>query len=373
MWFDFLRGTAAILVLINHSRALVFEDYSAMSGNILHKLFFFIAGFGHEAVILFFVLSGFFIIRSIHQSVVHKTWKVKEYLINRLSRLWLVLVPALVLAFIWDSIGISYFENAFTYTGAIKSMPEMNPIGKLGASTFLGNLFFLQTIRVPTYGSNGALWSLANEFWYYVIFPLFYFSFSNFYSKLVRVVLFLLSLACLYFVGSDIAIYFLVWLMGGGSYIIIKNEWLPNKYLNPMLVILLSLFCISLFGIRFKVSTIVFNDFSLGFVTALLLCVMAKIPMKNIGLRAVTKTISNISYTLYLTHLPFAILIVSMTLDHRLQMNGLRFLYYILFLLIIITYSFAMYYLFEKNTVRVKNYIRTAIKKDNKSITPHSI
>ena len=42
------------------------------------------------------------------------------------------------------------------------------------------NALFLQTIvaarnaphPVPTFGSNGALWSLSYEFWYYLAFPL---------------------------------------------------------------------------------------------------------------------------------------------------------------------------------------------------------
>ena len=34
------------------------------------------------------------------------------------------------------------------------------------------NAFFLQTIVGPTFGSNGPLWSLAYEWWYYVLFPL---------------------------------------------------------------------------------------------------------------------------------------------------------------------------------------------------------
>jgi peptidoglycan/LPS O-acetylase OafA/YrhL len=40
------------------------------------------------------------------------------------------------------------------------------------ATTFVGNLAFLQTIAVPIFGTNGPMWSLANEFWYYLIFPL---------------------------------------------------------------------------------------------------------------------------------------------------------------------------------------------------------
>ena len=41
----------------------------------------------------------------------------------------------------------------------------------LTAPVFLGNAAFLQRILVPELGTNGPLWSLANEFWYYLLFP----------------------------------------------------------------------------------------------------------------------------------------------------------------------------------------------------------
>lgn len=362
MWFDFSRGSAAILVLINHSRALVFDEFSAGSRNILHKIFFFIAGFGHEAVVLFFVLSGFFIIRSIHESMISKRWNVREYIINRITRLWLVLIPALLLSLLWDTIGLNNFSTAYTYTGTIKSLPEISPTGKLGMDAFLGNMFFLQTIKFPTYGSNGALWSLANEFWYYLIFPLFYFSIVKFYNRIIRILLLMLALLSLFFVGSAISIYFLVWLMGGVAYIFIKNSWFSNKNLTAKFLILFLIFMGTLAGIRFKLAPTIFNDFSLGAVTALFLCILAKVPMQNRYLRITTKTFSDISYTLYLTHFSFAILIVSGLLNHRVAMNGINFLFYLLFLLLILTYSYGIYYLFERNTGMVKNIVRKLFK-----------
>lgn len=36
----------------------------------------------------------------------------------------------------------------------------------------LGNLGFVQAVPVAVYCSNVPLWSFANEFWYYVMFPL---------------------------------------------------------------------------------------------------------------------------------------------------------------------------------------------------------
>lgn len=49
---------------------------------------------GHEAVMVFFVLSGFFIGTSVLESFRERRWSWRAYLINRLTRLQLVLVPA---------------------------------------------------------------------------------------------------------------------------------------------------------------------------------------------------------------------------------------------------------------------------------------
>ncbi|HTP26786.1 MAG TPA: acyltransferase family protein, partial [Anaeromyxobacteraceae bacterium] len=38
--------------------------------------------------------------------------------------------------------------------------------------TLIGNLFFLMTAYVPVWGTNGPLWSLKFEWWFYVLYPL---------------------------------------------------------------------------------------------------------------------------------------------------------------------------------------------------------
>ncbi|MFL9909315.1 hypothetical protein [Paraburkholderia sp. RL17-337-BIB-A] len=43
--------------------------------------------------------------------------------------------------------------------------------GHTAVIALLCNVVFLQTLTCGTYGSNGPLWSLANEFWYYMWFP----------------------------------------------------------------------------------------------------------------------------------------------------------------------------------------------------------
>ena len=55
---DFLnlaRWVAAALVVVEHARNLIFIDYGSLeSPTVIHKGFYFLTGFGHEAVIVFF-------------------------------------------------------------------------------------------------------------------------------------------------------------------------------------------------------------------------------------------------------------------------------------------------------------------------------
>ena len=49
----------------------------------------------------------------------------------------------------------------------------------LSVAGFLGNLVFLQTLFVETFGSNDALWSLTNEFFYYLMCGLTFYALSK--------------------------------------------------------------------------------------------------------------------------------------------------------------------------------------------------
>src|SRR5690606_22296787 len=90
---------------------------------------------GSPAVVVFFVLSGLFISRSIYRSTLlqGRPWEWSHYLNARLSRLWLVLIPALLVTFVVDFVADA---NGWINTGE-------------GAAAFIGNVLFVQTILVP--------------------------------------------------------------------------------------------------------------------------------------------------------------------------------------------------------------------------------
>lgn len=173
---DVLRGIAAILVVIQHARTYLFADIEALPTQPLAvRGVYFITGFGHAAVMIFFVLSGFLVggraLADIESG--HFSWR--GYLLQRGTRLWVVLFPALVLTAAWDHAGLLITAHPYTLAAHFRT----NTLGAYawtveghGLGAFIGNALFLTNILVPTFGTNGALWSLGSEFWYYVLFPL---------------------------------------------------------------------------------------------------------------------------------------------------------------------------------------------------------
>jgi peptidoglycan/LPS O-acetylase OafA/YrhL len=155
---------------------LVFVDYGALqSPGLLAKGFYFLTGFGHEAVMVFFVISGFLVGGKVWSLYREGRFGWRLYLAHRLSRLYAVLIVALLLGVVLDWSGYLFFNGYGLYDqgyeGAIAVLGSA-PIERMGWRDFLVNAFFLFFFVGPPYGSNGPLWSLAYEWWYYILFPL---------------------------------------------------------------------------------------------------------------------------------------------------------------------------------------------------------
>ncbi|MCA9641154.1 MAG: acyltransferase family protein, partial [Myxococcales bacterium] len=107
---DWIRGIAAFAVLAGHVRGLFFVDYSDLPmPTRVQQVAYMLTGLGHQAVIVFFVLSGFFIGYSVLVAHTQQRFSGLDYGIRRFSRLYAVLVPALVVTFLVDSLGIFLF------------------------------------------------------------------------------------------------------------------------------------------------------------------------------------------------------------------------------------------------------------------------
>ena len=359
---DFIRGIAALLVLLNHLRAIFFGEFISSETDIIGKIFFFLAGFGHEAVIIFFVLSGFFIVRSIDQSYIKGRWSFKTYLVSRLSRLWIVLIPAILLTLIIDWLGMKYHSNLIGYSTPIPNLPEVLPSTYGTVRNFIGSIFFLQDIIVETFGSNSPLWSLAYEFWYYIIFPFIYLSYkSKDFTK--RILYLFIAIGLLFFVGKTISLHFIIWLFGGAVYFIdqyVNGQKIFKQKALAYIVTFLTL--IVLGGIRVKIYPVFFNNYTLGILSAILTISFCYQEFKFQWLNSFSFFISKISYTLYLIHMPIALFVISFIRPSlaKYSLNNLMILIFLFFS--IIGFSYVFWWLFERNTNKVRDKINLYLK-----------
>jgi peptidoglycan/LPS O-acetylase OafA/YrhL len=101
---DIVRVSAALVVVIGHSFG---KD---ISGGWIK-----IPVVGPDAVMVFFVLSGFVIAFTVEK----KDATIGHYICSRLARLWSVLVPALALTIILDYLGMYLFPVFYHNWGTI--------------------------------------------------------------------------------------------------------------------------------------------------------------------------------------------------------------------------------------------------------------
>ncbi len=169
-WLDFFRWTAALSVVLAHTenRFLVrITDVAHAQRTPAFYAFAFFAGFAHQAVMIFFVLSGYLVGGGLVREMGQKgTVDISKYLVKRLTRLGVVLYPAFALIAVLNMVGIAGFH------GLDSGVYPADTLATMRTSTLFCNAGFLQNGFCHTYGEDGALWSLCNEFWYYVIWPL---------------------------------------------------------------------------------------------------------------------------------------------------------------------------------------------------------
>lgn len=141
-----VRGGAALYVLLHH----ISSNYLGLKNTLIGIPF----RFGHEAVMIFFVLSGFVI----HYSTYNKVYLgFKKYFIKRFRRIYPIFFLSILLTLlVWS---LSVHKNG-------KTLEIL--------SSMAGNLFMLQDLGreswVSPFLGNYPLWSLSFEWWYYMIY-----------------------------------------------------------------------------------------------------------------------------------------------------------------------------------------------------------
>jgi peptidoglycan/LPS O-acetylase OafA/YrhL len=163
-----------------------------------------VSGFAHQAVLVFFVISGWLVGGSLLNRI-HQPRALTNYAIDRITRLWTVLIPTFLLTLLFAS-----GTGAVTFDGI-----DFSPSNQYSAITFAGNLIGLQRVLLPDFGGNFALWSLANETWYYLLFPVLMITWST-RRHAVRIGCAAAFLLLCIMLPTGIVGFFLIWLLGVG-------------------------------------------------------------------------------------------------------------------------------------------------------------
>ncbi|HWJ74669.1 MAG TPA: acyltransferase [Kaistia sp.] len=289
---DCFRAIAAALVVVFHARVYTLGNNGTDGAA---GLVYSVANCGTQAVFWFFVLSGYLVGGSVLVEIAKSgRMDLRRYALSRVTRLYIVLVPALLVTGVLDYWRISTF--------GMNNHAGFETPDSYAAATLLGNVFFLQTTVVPTFGSNLALWSLANEFWYYLLFPLLFAPLMGTIPLRRRLALFLCGIGVLTFLGFanfSIVWLFSIWCMGA----LARVFPVPALTSRPIALVLAVLAVGAFSFLRPYIGPLATLLVGLTF-TNLLLSLRREAPATPGLLTAGARHFAAFSFSLYAVHLP---------------------------------------------------------------------
>ena len=150
LYLDVARFGAAFTVFLAHFGT------KALTGGVFWQF----KWFGYDAVIVFFVLSGLVIAATTSE----KDIELRLYVLSRLSRLYSVVVPAIILTLLADRIG--HVTAPQFYTSEWQYADSYPVLRVLCAVTFTSFSWYNELQLF----SNGPYWSLCFEAAYYALF-----------------------------------------------------------------------------------------------------------------------------------------------------------------------------------------------------------
>ena len=369
-WLDWARGLAAVAVLVYHVRYRFFADWSEIDQSPGARLFYTITSFGHDAVMVFFVLSGLLISRSIFRAHAGDRWNWSSYLVARATRLYLVLLPGLVLTFAWDASGLALFPDHPIYTGLRTGWWHdfFDVRAALAGDVLSGNALFLQAVVVPTYGSNAPLWSLSFEFWFYVVFPLLWLATLPGRRPLLRAAYLAAGIGLLAALGLSLAAYFPLWLLGVALWLLPRSAAVTRRLpLFTGLAAVAFAGCLIASHSVLSGTSLLLRDYLIGASFAAL--VYALLHDRRACASAVRKRcavlLAGQSYTLYVVHVPLLVFFRAWWgRDTGQWVPGTTTLLFAMALtLVSLAYSFGVARLTEAHTDRCRAWLQRTVNR----------
>lgn len=350
-WLDLMRFLAAFSVVVVHARGMAFVEFGALAADQKSALIaaaYACTRIGHEAVIVFFVLSGFLVGGRAWERIAGGTFRPTDYAVDRFTRIALPLVPALLLTAV-----IGFITDR-----------EFN------ATHLLGNLLSLQGVFVPSFGGNAPLWSLAYEVWFYVLAGAIGVALLK--SRMDIVSATLIVLVFMIFTSLS-PVYLFSWLIGAFAYVR-SVERVSRGYLVAGVVLsLYGILCLQIESATQSVSVGSIRNLAVSrdLATLLLssgialliqqLSVAAPRSAPAVRLNEAGTSLAAFSYTLYLTHYPLLLAMSHFGVARARRIDGASLFIYFAMIAFCLACAWVLYWLFEKRTPAVRRALRAGL------------
>lgn len=303
-----------MLVMFAHLRGAMFIGWSNLDASARNPVFlplYAATAFFHEAVVVFFVLSGFLIAGPNIDRVRTRSFSPKPYAIDRFTRIYVTAFPAMLLTLAADWAGRTLVPWTGFYEGSNSLMLER--VGAQfhdSARDLLNNVAMLQPAHAPMLGSNIPLWSLSFEVWFYVWFGLVAVAAqARRRSGLLVAVLATLGLVMFHWVAL---VYLAIWCFGALAY---QWEGWPPSIVLATLCFAASLAFSMKDGLALAVPNIPLkiSDPLVGLTFAWLLALMKRRSYRFLSrTEGVNQALSNFSYSTYVIHYPAMLFLVGL-------------------------------------------------------------
>lgn len=347
IYMDVLRLVAAYFVVLFHLK---------INGIGVPLVLDKIPNHGHDAVVLFFVLSGYVIAATVDRK---KIFGWKDYFLDRAARVYSVALPTLVLCAV-----VAISINALNVGDGSSEV-----VSGLLTSSLINLVFMGQSWQLEEWVAyNQPYWSLCYEVMYYALFGVAVFA-KGFWRWGGLLLVALLA-------GPKVLLLLPCWLMGVAAYHW-RDKW-PLSWQMAVLVgfVLPPLFLVLLnklgFGptVRQFLDDLVVNrkdtlefsaDFLIDYVTAILVAVnLYAARFLPLQFPAVITSFfrkgAAMSFTLYLMHMPMIYMIINFVGEKRHSM-----LWFVLAALGVPLLCFFMSQFTEFKRANVRNWLATRI------------
>ena len=378
---DSIRGISSLIVMIGHHLMIfsVFQNYSYEDNKpfVIYLLketpARLIFSSGNESVIIFFVLSGFVLYKSIQKNYD----SYGTFLLKRISRIYIPYIVAISIAILCQTTmskyGISNLSEWFNRSWTIES----------SLSLIAQHILLIGKYNTDAY--NGVIWSLVHEMRISIIFPLVmmvclrktlrYSLLSLFSFSICSVVILFLFHSSLTLTSYALTLHYTVLFLLGALVAIYKNNLIvfySNRIKNEKIAWFLLAILLYMYEGRIGEIKMLNNFILRDYVVAISACLFVILSLSVSTLSSLLRNkyllyLGKISYSLYLYHIISLFSLVYM-LHEIFPLPIVLILSLILsFILAIISYLFV-----EKFAFRIGKYITKQSNSEKKRLSVES-